>query len=78
MPKIIGAKNIPDDGEISWHCQASNGAGYDTLCGLALDDDLMSGVKAPRGQKCNCIMCYQIWQNARFFSAKNFEYGGDQ
>jgi hypothetical protein len=20
MTRIIGAKNIPDDGEISWHC----------------------------------------------------------
>jgi hypothetical protein len=77
MSKIIGAKNIPDDGEISWHCQAYNGGCYDTLCGLALDDDLMSAVKAPRGQKCDCMMCYQIWKNARLFSARNFKYKGN-
>jgi hypothetical protein len=73
MTRIIGAKNIPDDGEISWHCQVTNGPEYDTLCGLALDDDPMSAVKAPKGQKCNCSMCYQHWENAKLFSAKHFE-----
>jgi hypothetical protein len=73
MARIIGAKNIPDNGEVSWHCHADNGAGYDTLCGLSLyEDDFISAVVASKGQKCDCAMCYQTWQAASVFRKKDF------
>lgn len=70
---VVGSISNETD-EVIYH-EAGGTAGYHTLCGLSLDDDLFRAVEEdiPRRQRITCRQCFSVWQEARSLRATDFE-----
>ncbi len=67
----IGVKSL-DSGEITICARANIPAGYHTLCGNSVDDDLMSEVEISDRARVNCANCKNVWLEAGKFKAGDF------
>ena len=67
----VGVKNI-STGEVTYCAEGDVGAGYGTLCGNSLADDLLAQVQPPPRQRIDCPMCKSTWELARRFKTDDF------
>lgn len=63
MRAAIGSVDV-DSKERIVH-QACGIAGYHTLCGISLNDDMFESFKPKAGAKINCVMCHAIWEESK-------------
>lgn len=73
MTKPIG---VAINGETTWHCKGGSAGGYDTLCGIDVDDPTIGHggeVEARRGQKVTCRGCRLIWEEVTAYRRADFE-----
>lgn len=63
---------IDDSGaEVVVHA-AAGWAGYHTLCGLSLNDDMAHEADMPSRGKINCASCWNVYTEARKLRASDF------
>lgn len=68
--RLVAARDV-DSGEISVH-QSSGQAGYDTICGVSLSDDIFEAWVVPIGGRIDCKTCKSIWLDCRNLRAADF------
>lgn len=67
----VGA--MDEDGKVTAHASADpTGAGYGTLCGVSLMDDLFTEVAISDSRRIDCEDCKNIWKASRLFKADDF------
>ncbi len=60
--------------EVTIHAAADpGGAGYQTLCGLAVDGDLSEEVPIAVNTRIECATCFSVWREAHRFTLRNFK-----
>lgn len=67
----VGVRNT-ESGETRVCASGDVGAGYGTLCGTSLNDDMFEEVDISERARINCPMCKSTWQLAKTFKAANF------
>ena len=71
--RAVGVKDL-ESGKVTICASAdAGGAGYGTLCGTSLDDDMFCEVPIAVNVRIECVQCKQIWKTARSFKAENFK-----
>jgi hypothetical protein len=64
-----------DSGNVTTHAVGGY-ADYATICGCSSNDDLMSEIPTPRGQRIDCRVCLEMYETARRFRPQDFATKG--